>query len=675
MKRTIRQRTSRKWRLDRFYGLGGLLAIIAISAPVVQGAEWEHWLANRLNSRLPDVERRLAEISKEMVSLPVLPDLDSLGTHGFHSNFTEGSEENWFEIAWDTPQTIDGIAVVPTRLTTQSGETSNYGFPVSLRIEAKVPTGEKSMIIAEMKDSHLNFRRGDPVFFEVPPTEVLSLRFIPINLPKLSTKQVRFFSLSELMVFRGDSNIAPDGRLQANFSIDAEVGWNLRYLVDEQSPLGPPEVPPRGQSLGWHADLARTNLAPSWATIDLGEKQTFDSVRIIAARGDSPVKGPGFGFPVNFGIEVSDTGEASSWRPVWNSGEHDFSNPGYNPVTLRFPRQSARFVKLAITGQHQPDRFTLPRILLSEMEVLDGLTNLALGKKVTTADVTQIRPHDGIRIWSSAGLTDGLSSTGHLIPLRRWVADLSRRFDLALERRALTSERESILEHTRLWTLATVFFILSVAVIGLVIWQVRLRIASSRHVKDLRRRISSDLHDEVGSNLATIALLAEIAPLGESAVGLGDISRLARESSLSLREIVDITIMPNRARKPLPERLREIASLMLKEHTWNFNGDATPSLDPEQRRNLVFYIKEALHNISSHAAAKHVSIGFEANDSEVLLRVHDDGCGLPPPPPAGQPRLRALEQRAQSLHGSLDIASAPGNGTTLTLRFPLRSPH
>jgi signal transduction histidine kinase len=125
----------------------------------------------------------------------------------------------------------------------------------------------------------------------------------------------------------------------------------------------------------------------------------------------------------------------------------------------------------------------------------------------------------------------------------------------------------------------------------------------------------------------------------------------------------------------LPERLREIATLMLKDHTWEFSGDATPNLDPEQRRNLVFFIKEALHNISRHARASHVKVHFEADASQALLRVVDNGCGLPDPPAPGVPRLRALEQRAESLHGSLAIDSAHGHGTSLTLCFPLHKPH
>lgn len=669
----MNNRTRRKRWLDHPLACCVGCMIIVIFSPHVEGAGWEHWLANHLNARLPIVEHRLSEIDTQLKDLPILPDLDSLGSHGFHSNFTAGSEENWFQIAWDKPQSIDGIAVVPTRLTTQSGEMSNYGFPVSMRVEAMIPGGKEPVIIAEMKDSHLEFRRGDPVFFSIPNTEVLSLRFVPINLPTLPGKQVRFFSISELMIFRGESNIAPNGRLSAPYSIDAEVGWNLGYLVDGQSPLGPPEVPPQGISLGWHADLAEKSQTTTWARIDLGGIRRFDGVRIIAARGDSPVKGPGFGFPVGFRIEVSDTAASGSWRLSLNRGEEDFTNPGYNPVTLHFPPESARYVRLVVAKQAQPDKLTSPRTLLSEFEVLDGLVNLALERKVTTSDPKASKRHDATRVWSADGLTDGFSSTGRLIPLRRWAVDLSRRFDLSFERHALLAEQNTILERTRRWTLTTLIISLTAAIFGLAIWLIRQRRSNRRHLQDLRRRISSDLHDEVGSNLATIALLAEIAPTKNSLASFDDISRMARESSHSLREILDLTIAPNRARKPLPERLREIATLMLTEQTWEYSGGVAPSLDLEQRRNFIFFIKEALHNISHHARAKHVWIHFDADNSEAVLRVSDDGCGLPPPPPAGTPRLRALEQRAESLHGSLAIESAPGKGTALILRFPLLS--
>ena len=639
---------------------------LAAAASPSAGHEVGHWLASRLSEEFQTTERRLGEIAAEMHTLPQMPDLDALGTHGFHSNFTGDSEGNWFEIAWERPRRIDGIAMIPTRLSTQSGRRSNYGLPNRLRIEAQLPGATGRVTLAEVADTRLDLRRGDPVFLELAAVEVVALRFVPIDLPTLPGKTVRFFSLSELMVFDGPDNIASDGRFNASYSIDTEVGWNISYLVDGQSPLGPAEMPEPGHSLGWHGDPVQDALIPTWAQIDLGEARDFEAIRMIAARGDAPIKGPGFGFPVRFRLETTDDPAKGPWTTLWETGDRDYPNPGYNPVDFRLAPSRGRFVRLTALKLHQPDRFTTPRILLSELEVLAGGRNLALGKKVETPDRTASVRHDAKRIWSRAGLTDGYSSTGRLMSEREWVSRLSRRFDLHCEQQALLQLRARLIDrHHRIFLLVC-FGLLFATVLGLAVWQVRTRLASRRQVAGLRRRISSDLHDEVGSTLATIALLSDLPPASGT---LGEINRLARESSESLREIVELTIAPGRLRKPLVERLRDIASVMLRDHRWTFEGGEVPELHLEQRRNLVFFFKEALHNIQRHAKAGEVDIRFRVEDGRVELSIRDNGRGMEVRPSGGGESLHTLHQRAESLGGRLEVESRPGAGTRLLLRF------
>jgi signal transduction histidine kinase len=291
---------------------------------------------------------------------------------------------------------------------------------------------------------------------------------------------------------------------------------------------------------------------------------------------------------------------------------------------------------------------------------------------VRTPDAVASRPHDAKRVWSAAGLTDGHSSTGRLIPLRPWIEQLSIRFDLETEQRALLAQRETILNRTRTAALTTAFAALTAVILGLVIWLIRIRLVARRNIHALRRRIAGDLHDEVGSNLATISLLAEMATSQTNPGSAEDISRLARESSLSLREIIDFTLVPKRVRKPLPERLREIANVMLRGIEWNFTDTGHIELDLERRRNLVFFFKEALHNIIRHAEAHHVELRLETDNRNAMLRISDDGIGLPATADE-PPCLRTLEQRAEALNGRLEIRSSPGSGTTLELTFPTRT--
>lgn len=651
-----------------------LFLLLSLSEVVAAQGEQEphaagYWLANRFSDRLGGIESRLKVIFGDLQKLPVMPDLDALGTHGFHSNFTGTSEQNWFQIEWDQPRRIDGVAMIPTRLTTQSGQRSNYGLPNRLRIEVKRAGSDDFVPLFTIEDTHLDQRRGDPLFVTIPPTEVLALRFVPIDLPTLPGKWVRFFSLSELMVFDGGGNIAPFGQLSAPFSIDTEVGWNIRYLTDAQSPLGPPEFPLPGRSLGWHAENGETEDSHCFACIDLGRARRFESIRLIAACGDAPIKGPGFGFPKQFDLECGDS-PIGPWRLLWSTGEKDFPNPGYNPAIFRFPEASGRYVRLSVTKFDAPDLMTVPRVLLSELEVIHDGKNLAVGCPVTTSDRRASIPHDATRVWSVAGLTDGYSSTGRVMPLRKWAEELSDRFDLLCEQRTLLSERDKIVSRYHNLFLFSVFSLLGLAIFGMMLWQFRIRLHNRRQVVALRRRISSDLHDEVGSNLATIALLSELAPAPGH---LDDINRLSRETTQSLHEIVDITLAPKRARKPIADRLRDIASLMLREHHWTFDGHASPEIDLEQRRNLVFYFKESLHNIIRHAEARNVTITLEEADRKLRLTITDDGKGIRNPSTDVAGNLHTLRQRADSLHGELVVDSSPERGTRLTLSFPLRS--
>jgi signal transduction histidine kinase len=649
----------------------GLLHVIVISllAARFAAAGTLHEWPERLSPRLNEIEKRLAEIETELKTLPAMSDIDARGTHGFHSNFSLESEEHWFEMSWPQAMAIDGIAMIPTRITTQSGLRSNYGLPVRMRIEATRKGKKERFVLAEVADTRLKLRRGEPLYLDIKAEDITSIRVIPIDLPTLPGKKVRFFSLAEILVYQGDVNIAREAKFRASYSIDGEVGWNIHYLTDEQSPLGPPELPQPGQSLGWHGDLARGAETPSWAIIDLGSSRSFDAIRLVAARGDAPLKGPGFGFPEQFSFETSED-PSLGWQEIWNSGEKAIPNPGYNTRTFRFPPTTGRYVRVSISKPHTPDGFTIPRMLLSEFEVLDGIQNLALHQPVSTPDSYESIPHDSLRVWSRAGLTDGHSSTGLLIPEKQWVASLSRRFDLICERSQLVAESGKLITYWRNASIVVVFVLLAATVIGLLFRQVRMRLENRRAVTALRRRISSDLHDEVGSNLATIALLSELTP---SPANLDDINRLSRESSMSLREIVDITLASKRARKPLLDRLREIASLMLRHHEWSFEGNDSPSLDLEERKNLVFFFKETLHNIIRHAGAKKVRIVVEKAPPDFRVLIEDDGKGMENSSPEMLGNLNTLQQRAKSLGGSLDVDSEPGKGTRITLVFPIHS--
>lgn len=90
---------------------------------------------------------------------------------------------------------------------------------------------------------------------------------------------------------------------------------------------------------------------------------------------------------------------------------------------------------------------------------------------------------------------------------------------------------------------------------------------------------------------------------------------------------------------------------------------------------LVVYrtAQEALTNISKHAQARHVSLDLAFADGVLSLEIHDDGQGLTDADLAKARSfgIRGLHERADTVGGWVELASRPGQGTTLMLSIPL----
>src|SRR5207302_1755905 len=83
--------------------------------------------------------------------------------------------------------------------------------------------------------------------------------------------------------------------------------------------------------------------------------------------------------------------------------------------------------------------------------------------------------------------------------------------------------------------------------------------------------------------------------------------------------------------------------------------------------------QESLHNIAKHARAQSVDVVLETRPAELVLRVSDDGKGFDPTGSfPGHLGLRSMRERISAAGGTLDIDSAPGEGTRICVRVRLR---
>ena len=96
-------------------------------------------------------------------------------------------------------------------------------------------------------------------------------------------------------------------------------------------------------------------------------------------------------------------------------------------------------------------------------------------------------------------------------------------------------------------------------------------------------------------------------------------------------------------------------------------------LPPDVETTLYRVLQEALTNVVKHARARRVGVVAKASSAEAVMIIEDDGAGFDPERVGATPRLglRGVRERLAAIHGSLEIESTPGHGTTLMIRVPL----
>jgi signal transduction histidine kinase len=202
-----------------------------------------------------------------------------------------------------------------------------------------------------------------------------------------------------------------------------------------------------------------------------------------------------------------------------------------------------------------------------------------------------------------------------------------------------------------------------------------------RHAASLREKISQDLHDEIGSTLGSISLNAHA--LSQRATQLDEASRsrlsdmalMARDASQTMRDLVWVVDQRSDDTLHLIQHLRETAARLLGDLPHEFEASAITrpqAVDPDFKRHVMLFFKEALHNILRHAQARSVTMNIALNnEGGWTLSIADDGIGFVMDAESDDsPQLEKLRARARRLQGRLEVRTAPSTGTTLTLHLP-----
>jgi len=210
--------------------------------------------------------------------------------------------------------------------------------------------------------------------------------------------------------------------------------------------------------------------------------------------------------------------------------------------------------------------------------------------------------------------------------------------------------------------------------------QIRKRQSIEQHraVEQERARIAKDLHDELGSGLTEIGMLATIPVAGANPDRpLDQIGDRARHMVTALDEIVW-------AMNPKHDSLESLGSylclyadrfLKLANITCRLKGTLDlpgTTLNPIHRHEFFLAFKEALTNVVRHSGATEVRLNIRIIGSRLRLSLADNGGGLGSVRPMpGMDGLANMRARVEKMGGRFAIASQAGRGTTLRFYLPL----
>lgn len=193
-----------------------------------------------------------------------------------------------------------------------------------------------------------------------------------------------------------------------------------------------------------------------------------------------------------------------------------------------------------------------------------------------------------------------------------------------------------------------------------------------------RQRISSDLHDEMGSSLSSIRMMAqlvkknihseqEIKELDEIIESCTSLNGTMREMIWSLNPHNDS--LPNFINHLKQYTFKFFEPTSIQIHFEQPDEESTIGLTSEFRHNVFLAVKEILNNIIKHADANKIEFIIELKQAELEIKICDDGKGLPEKASSGNGLLN-IQKRIQSLNGQHSYVNS-ACGLAHMLKLPL----
>lgn len=193
-----------------------------------------------------------------------------------------------------------------------------------------------------------------------------------------------------------------------------------------------------------------------------------------------------------------------------------------------------------------------------------------------------------------------------------------------------------------------------------------------------RKRIASDMHDDMGAGLSALRMRSELAQRNEpdplKRQQFADLTKQSAELITNMRQIIWAMHGETGDLNDALDHCIDHARAYLREHGLDLIVERAPSmpspqLTPQQRRNIFLVVKEALHNTVKHAAATRVVLCAQW-DGGLRMEIRDDGRASEPIAPTNHGRgLTNMATRMADIGGQFRFEHE--DGACITIHVPL----
>ncbi len=224
------------------------------------------------------------------------------------------------------------------------------------------------------------------------------------------------------------------------------------------------------------------------------------------------------------------------------------------------------------------------------------------------------------------------------------------------------------------WAYALYFMLLVLAIYAIIQFRTTQAVKKIKALESMRTKISSDLHDDVGSILSGLAMQSQMLAYAAAAdlkPALNELSAMSREAMEGMRDTVWLIDSRKDKFENLIDRMRAFAEKNLgsKNIKYQFQVNHIEGerfIDPEKRQNIYLIFKEALTNILKHSDASQVDVVFEKQQNQLRLLIHDNGSQTPQSNSDGM-GMSNMAMRAKNIGATLTAGYEKGFQVELIL--------